>query len=279
MKKEKPLQYINSPLNNPMLNYKVYIMGKFESFIVKFVSFVIGGLVGLVFFSGLFKKDDHATTATYIADVVVFVIFGFCAIRFLQNIYLERAINKRRNTIKSQFRDMLESLSASISTGSNVNFAFEAALNDLKMEYDENDFIVIEMKEIMDGLAQNIPLETMLRNFAERSGNEDIECFAEVFEICYKKGGDLRTVIRRTNTVISNKMATADEIDTKLTSNKLQHNVMSLSPIAVIAMLKLNSPSFAENFATPIGVLINLIAIVIFIGAYKYGQKIVDIKE
>ena len=53
---------------------------------------------------------------------------------------------------------------------------------------------------------------------------------------------------------------------------------MSLAPIAVIAMLKLTSPSFAENFASPLGVIINLVAVFIFVGAYKYGQKIVNIK-
>ena len=58
----------------------------------------------------------------------------------------------------------------------------------------------------------------------------------------------------------------------------MQLNIMSLAPIAVIAMLRLTSPSLAENFATPIGVVVNLIAVLIFVVAYKYGKKIVDIK-
>ena len=119
----------------------------------------------------------------------------------------------------------------------------------------------------------------MLKDFAERSGNEDVMSFADVFEICYRKGGDMNFVIQRTHSVISDKMAVADEIETKLTSNKMQHNVMSLMPIALVAMLRMTNESFATNFATPTGVVANTVAIGIFIGAYLYGNKIVEIKE
>ena len=88
----------------------------------------------------------------------------------------------------------------------------------------------------------------------------------------------MRSVIHRTHGVISEKMAVSDEIKTKLTSNKLQHNAMSLMPIAVVAMLKLTNQAFAENFATLTGVVVNTVAIGIFVGAYKYGQKIIDVK-
>jgi len=53
---------------------------------------------------------------------------------------------------------------------------------------------------------------------------------------------------------------------------------MSIMPIAVVMLLRLTNESFAENFATPVGVIVNTIAIGVFIGSYKYGQKIVDIK-
>ena len=73
-------------------------------------------------------------------------------------------------------------------------------------------------------------------------------------------------------------MAVTDEIETKLTSNKMQHNVMSIMPIVVVAMLKFTNDSFADNFATPVGVFVNTIAIGIFIASYRYGLKICSIK-
>lgn len=280
-KKEKVIipEYINSPLNNPMLNYKTYVMGAAEKAFVRLLAFLIGGIVGLIFYGNLFMLDGLPTTATHISNAVVFIIVGLLAIKLVFPIYAKSRAEKRSNILKQQFRGMLEALSSSFSTGSNVQNAFASALEDLKLQYSEKDYIVMEMEEIINGTKQNIGIEVMLKDFAERSGNEDVMSFADVFEICYRKGGDMNFVIQRTHSVISDKMAVADEIETKLTSNKMQHNVMSLMPIALVAMLRLTNESFATNFATPTGVLANTVAIGIFIGAYIYGNKIVEIKE
>ena len=272
-------KYINPPLNNSMPNYAVYVMSKTESILIRLVAFVVGGLVSLVFYGNLFMVDGFATSATYISNIVVFVILGLLAIKFLVPMYKKRRLDKMRTTLERQFRDMLESLTASFSSGSNVQMAFESAVDDLRMQYDPKDYIVCEMEEIINGMKQNINVEVMLEDFGKRSKNEDILSFADVFTVCYRKGGNMNSVIHRTHSIISEKMAVSDEIKTKLISNKMQHNVMSVMPIAVVAMLRFTNESFAVNFATPIGVVINTLAIGIFVGAYIYGNKIVDVKE
>lgn len=270
--------YMSSPLNNPMPNYAVYVMSRAEKIVVNMISFVVGGAVGLIFYGNLFMLDGFATTATYISNIVVFCLLGFLATKFIIPMYKNRCLEKKSGVLKRQFRDMLESLTASFSSGSNVQHAFESAYADLKMQYGEKDYIVLEMEEIINGIRQNINIEVMLQDFGNRSGNEDIISFADVFSICYRKGGNMNFVINRTHSVISDKMVVSDEIETKLTSNKMQHNVMSVMPIVVVAMLRFTNPSFAANFATLTGVLVNTVAIGIFVGAYIYGNKIVAMK-
>lgn len=277
-RKNAEVAFINSPLNNPMPNYAVYVMSKAEKTIVNLIAFVAGGFAALIFYGNLFMVDGFPTLATHISNVVVFCILGILATKFITPMYKARCLEKRRSTLKRQFRDMLESLAASFSSGSNVQYAFESAYEDLKMQYGAKDYIVLEMEEIINGMRQNIGVEVMLANFGLRSGNEDVMSFADVFEVCYRKGGNMNSVVHRTHSVISDKMAVADEIETKLTSNKMQHNVMSIMPIVVVAMLKFTNASFAANFATLTGVLVNTVAIGIFVGAYIYGNKIVDIK-
>ncbi len=276
-KKNEP-KYINSPLNNPMPNYAVYIMSASEKLLVSLIAFLAGGFVGLIFYGNLFMVDGEATMATHISNAVFFVVIGLFAIKFILPMYVGRCKNKRNAMLNKQFRDMLESLAASFSSGSNVQMAFESAAADLRMQYGNDDYIVREMEEIINGIKQNINVEVMLENFGIRSGNEDIVSFADVFAICYRKGGNMNSIINRTHSVISDKMAVADEIQTKLTSNKMQHNVMSVMPIAVVAILRLTNKTFAVNFATPIGVMANTVAIIIFVASYIYGNKIVDIK-
>lgn len=271
-------EYINSPLNNPMPNYAVYAMSMTERIIVSLIAFLAGGFTALIFYGNLFMLDGAPTLATHISNVVVFVLLGVFAIKFITPMYKQKCLEKRKNALKQQFRDMLESLAASFSSGSNVQMAFASAVEDLKMQYDPKDYIVREMEEVVDGMKQNINVEVMLSNFGLRSKNEDIMSFADVFSVCSRKGGNMNSVIQRTHSVISDKMAVADEIETKLTSNKMQHNVMSVMPIVVVAMLRFTNATFAANFATVRGVLINTVAIGIFVGAYIYGNKIVEIK-
>lgn len=277
--KVKLPKYIESKLHNPMLNYAVYYMSKTERMIVSALAFLAGGFVSNIFYGGLFQSEDGLRTmATNISDLFFFVVVGLIVVKYALPIYVQSRKKKRDDVLKSQFRDMLQSLSASFSSGSNVHDAFESARTDLSLQYKATDFIVIEINEVINGVNQNIPIEDMLRDFADRSGNEDVMSFVDVFTICYHKGGDMNSVIGRTSSIISDKMEIIDEIETKLTSNKLQHTVMSLMPILIVYILKATNPSFKQSFASPLGVIVNTIAIAIFVGAYMYGNKICQVQ-
>ena len=271
-------KYSKTPLNNMMLNYYVYVFSVSEFIIAHLTSFILGGMTGLVFYSGLFKHEGYATTATNISNGIFFCITGAIGIWFLIPLYKTSALAKRKKRIKLQFRDMLESLASSFSAGSNVLGAFTSTLADLKIQYDENDIIIKEMQNIIDGANQGIGIDAMLKSFAERSQDDDIQNFVDVFEICFRQGGNMQSVVIHTHSVISEKIAVSLEIQTKLTSNKMQHDVMSVMPIAIVLMLKITNKVFAENFTTFTGVLINTVAIAIFITAYRYGKKIINIK-
>lgn len=279
MKKKEVLEeYIPSLINTPMLNYKCYIPSKKEKYLFSICIFIVGGAISLIFFAGLFKSDGEATIATYISDAVIFCLVGFLAAKLLFPTFIAKRKDKRDGKLRNQFRDLLDSLSASFSAGVNPNEAFTSAYSDMVQQHGENSFIAIEANEILNGVRQNYNISQMLTNFAERSGNEDIENFANVYEIAVEKGTDLKTVIRRTHSIISDRIAVNDEIQTKLASNKLQHTVMSIMPIGIVAILRFTNESFASSFASPLGIIVNVIAIGAFIGSYILGQKICDIK-
>ena len=91
-------------------------------------------------------------------------------------------------------------------------------------------------------------------------------------------GGDFADVVRKTRNIIADKIAIEEEINTKLSSNKLQLNAMCLMPIGLVALLKLSIASFAENLASLLGVVVTTIAVAMFITGYFWGQKIINIK-
>lgn len=271
-------KYVPSVLNNPMLNYKVYYMSLGEKILYFLLTFGAGGAVGIVFYGGLFKVEGEATTATMISNIVVFCLVGLLAVKFFIPAIRASLKNKRDKTLRKQFMNLLECLSVALAAGNTLNDAFANAKSDMRSQYTEKDMIIQEITEINEGMENGHTLEEMMTAFGQRAENEDIENFANVISNCYRMGGNFKDVIKKTRDIISDKIAIEEEIETKLSSNKLQHNAMCLMPIALVAMLKLSSPSFAANLSSFLGVIITTIAIAIFVGSYFWGQKIIDIK-
>lgn len=277
-KNNKQVEYVSSLINNPMLNYNVYVVKKSIKILYFIITFILGGSAGLLFFSGLFKVDDKYTVFTYLSDFIVFICIGLLVSKLFYSTFVSYLKSKRDEKLRNQFRDLLDSLSASLSAGVNANEAFNSAYVDMSQQHGEDSYIAIEVAEILAGVRQNYAISEMLNDFAARCCNEDIESFANVYRIAIEKGSDLKLVIRRTHSIISDKIAVQDEIATKLASNKMQHLVMSVMPVGIVAILRFTNESFAESFASPLGIVVNILAILVFAGAFVLGQKICDVK-
>ena len=63
-----------------------------------------------------------------------------------------------------------------------------------------------------------------------------------------------------------------------MTSNKTEQNIMILMPIALIGVIKMMSPDFAENFVTPVGIIATTIGVAMFVASYFVGKVVLDIK-
>lgn len=280
-KKDKKLiepKYIPSPLNNPMINYRVYYMSLGQKIAYSLAIFSLGGISGNIFYGGLFRADGENTMATYISNLIVFLVVGLIALKFFLPLVNQRLKQKRDKQLKKQFIDFMEAVSTSLSAGNTVSDSFVNARSDLQNQYSPTDMIIVEISEIVTGMDNGKTLEEMMNAFGERSGNDDIENFANVISNCFRLGGNFKDVVKKMRDVIADKMAVADEIDTKLASNKLQHNVMSVMPIVLVGLIKLMNSTFAENLASPIGIVVVTISIAIFIGSYIWGRKIIDIR-
>lgn len=276
-KRQKPQQYVISLMNNQMLDYRIYVMRLWERLLYFLIGAVAGALVGYVFYGDLFLADGVATQATVISNGVVCGLFAILAGSLFLPFRRNQLQKKRQATLRNQFRDLLASLSSSLSSGKNVTDSFLSARSDLSLQHSAQSYIVIEVDEILAGMQNNIPVENMLRDFAKRTGISDIEDFASVFEVCYRRGGNLKDVIRRTNEVLSDKMSCADEIETKLSSNKSQLVIMGIMPLGIMSMLRFTNSGFAQNFSSPAGVAAITVGIGLFLAAFYLGWRILRI--
>lgn len=271
--------YEVSGTNRKMINYKVYKMSANEKALYFILAFVIGAAVAYLFYGGIGKDEyGNPTVLTYILDIVIMAIVGFVAAKLFMPIRKDQIIDARKKKLRAQFIDLLDSLATSISSGKNVPNAFVAAREDLLVQYQPDAFIVQEVDNIISGIQNNIDVGSMLVNFGERSGIQDIRTFGRVFETAYSKGANLKDVIRNSHVILSNKCEIEAEIETKVASNKNEQNIMVIMPVILVAMIKMAGSDFASNFTTPTGILCTTIAIGAFVGAYLLGRKILNIE-
>ena len=283
MSKKKNTQaeplYEVSGTNRKMINYKVYRMTANEKALYFILAFVVGAAVAYLFYGGIGKDDyGNPTIITYVCDTVIMAVVGFIAARLFMPIRKEQIIAERKKKLRTQFIDLLDSLATSISSGKNVPNAFAAAREDLLVQYQPDAFIVQEVDNIISGIQNNIDVGSMLLNFGERSGIQDIRTFGRVFETAYSKGANLRDVIRNSHVILSNKTEIESEIETKIAGSKNEQNIMLIMPIILVGMLKMSGGDFAENFTTFTGVVSTTVAVIAFIGSYLLGRKIMNIE-
>ena len=272
-------QWFTSVTNLPTYNYKVYYMSKLEKILYFLLAFAIGAVVGYLFYGGLGRDEfGQRTTLSWILDISIPGIVGLVAGRIFVPTRTKQIRDKNARTLNSQFRDFLEAFNTSIGAGKNVVDSFHAVYDDMRIQFEEDAFIVKELEVILSGMANNFDVEDLMEDLGNRSGNDDIVSFANVFRISYRKGGNLKDTINTTHSILSDKMEIKEEIETMVSASKMEQTVMMFMPIALIGIMKAMSPDFARNFATPAGIASTTIAVGLFVVSYFVGRKILNIK-
>ncbi|MCI5891667.1 MAG: hypothetical protein MRZ68_10830 [Lachnospira sp.] len=277
--KEQEPQYYMSATNIPTYNYHVYNMKLIEKILYFLLAFAVGAAVGYLFYGGIGKDEfNQPTTLTWILNITIPSIVGIVAGKMFIPVRTKALIEKQQKEISHQFRDMLDSLTTSLGSGKNISDSFISVYSDLKIQYDSDAFILKELEVIISGIHNNIAIEDVLDDFGKRSGNEDIKSFANVFRISYRKGGNIKDIIRNTQEILSDKMNIAEDIETLVASNKTEQNIMVVMPIILVGTIKLMSPEFAANFVTPAGLISTTVGLITFVIAYFVGKQILNIE-
>lgn len=276
---EREPQYYRSVTGDVTLNYNVYYMSAAERIAYFLLAFAVGGAVGYLFYGGLARDEfGDPTAATYILNALLVTVCGFCAGKLYVPVRNRQLLDKRKKKLKTQFRDMLDALATALGAGKNVRDSFVSIYDDMKNQYEDDAFIIKELYLINAGLVNGVNIEDLLSDFARRSGCEDIQDFSDVFEICYRQGGNIRETVRNTCEIIGEKMGVAEEIETTVSGSKNEQYIMLVMPVLLVAMIKASSQDFARNFATPSGVMSTTVGIVMFVVSYFLGKKLLDIQ-
>lgn len=192
---------------------------------------------------------------------------------------MQRKRQKEERALLLQFQELLGSLLTGLRAGYSAENAFREAFQEMAFLFGEESSICRELVRINAGVANHLPLEQLLLEFAERSGAEEIREFAGVFSIAKKSGGNLPTILERTIHIIQEKIGTENEIQILLSSKRMESGIMDAVPFVLAGYLSVTSPGFFDPlYGTPKGIAVSGGCLVLYLAALVLSEKITDIR-
>lgn len=260
-KKEKPIP--TAKLETAQIDYSVYVMTDQERLMYILLAAAVLFAVGYVFYRNLL-----------ICCIFALLSFKYPAMR-------EKEIAEtRQKQLTLQFKDMLYSLSSAVSSGSSVENAVSIALDDMRQQYGDPKVSIIRELELMESrLSFGQTIEEVFDDFAKRSHIEDVQTFANIFEISKRTGGNIVKIIRQTTDVITEKIDTKNEIETALSGRKMEQKVLTVMPILLVVCLTYLTEGFMDPiFTTFKGRIIATVGLALVLVGSLWSKKITDIK-
>ncbi len=209
-------------------DYNIYILSRKETLSFCLIGGSILGFTANLFYDSIFIS-------------LLFALLAWPAKRFYSN----HLVEKRKEELLDQFRDLLYLLSSSISAGRQMREALVEAEKKMKLTYGGQSLIASELTTMVTSMVEGgYTEETVLKNFANRSGIDDIVDFVKVYTISKRTGADMERVIRKTVGLLIDRIEIAREVRTITAQKRLEFIILAAMPIIVLFFLRLTSPSY-----------------------------------
>lgn len=194
-------------------------------------------------------------------------------------IWEQECVQQKEREFRQQFQEAIRLMLASLNVGYSLENAIKETKKDLDILYNGQTAIQREFTYMIRQIFVQIPTEQILEEWADRVKQEDLQNFVNVFVTAKRSGGDLLSIIRDSIGQIRDKIEVEREIETLIAAKKYEFKVMSAIPFGIIGYMKISFPEFMEIlYGNVLGVGVMSICLMIYAGAYYFGQRIVNIE-
>ena len=214
----------------------------------------------------------------FYSNIIISLIISANTI-FVIKIYKKIRLSKVRKDLNFQFKDLLFSISSSISAGRHIGEALLDAKDNLKLIYREDDYISIELEKISSRIINSKEsIELILIDFSKKCDIDDITNFVDILLTCRKTGGDINKVIIKSCNVIMDKISMQKELEMLTAQKKLEGKILAIIPIATIIILRITSQDYISVLYTSfVGRVIMTLALAGMLFAYILIIKITTV--
>ena len=242
-------------------DYQIYQLNRKERLGAVLEGMVLNAIVSYLFYN------------TWIA-MIPGVLIVWVYIRDKKHVLMR----KRLYRIREEFKEFLDALIAALQTGKSMENAFAEALKDTWEYVEKNTEFVLEMKYLCKSITLGESLEKLLKDFAQRSCLEELEYFAEVFQVGKRSGGNIVGIMRNTIWMLQEKMEAEAEIYAVLAEKRLEFQVMSVIPLGIILYLRIGAGNLLESlYQNGVGIVVMTGCLLVYGGCYLYGKRLLEI--
>jgi tight adherence protein B len=189
-----------------------------------------------------------------------------------------KIIERKKEKLEIQFKDMLISVSDSLKTGYSMHNALIESYKDLMSVYGYDSYICIELRLMISKIKLNTGEEEVFKEFAKRTGLRNAILFSRIFSVAKRTGGNMTNVIRSVTDDIVLKENVKEEIAVSVTEKRLEQKLMTVIPVFLIIYIKIMSPGFLDvMYKTIAGRIVMTVCVTLYLAAYMWAQKIIQI--
>ena len=193
---------------------------------------------------------------------------------------------RMQKKLNMEFKEMLLSLAANMAAGYSMEKAFVPVYQEMEGLYQGRSYIQGEIKMIIAGLEMNTDMKILLKNFAERSGLDDVMEFAKVSAVAGRSGGNLIKMMKKMVQTIEygDDRRTAieqveDEIDTMVTAKQMEYNIMSAMPFVIVLYMRVCNPGYMNAlYGNVFGIAAMSVCLIVIFLMVAWGRKITNIR-
>ena len=242
-------------------DYRGYEFDKKERIVCFFEGLLLNTVISILFYNALIAMIPG----------MVLVVFYFKEKKHV-------LARKRMQDMRRELKEFLNALIVALQTGRSLENAFKEATKDLVRYTEKDTSLVKELKQICIKINLGESMEKLLAEFSKRSHLEELEYFSEVFSIGKRSGGNIVAIMKNTIRMLQERMEAEEEIITTITEKKLEFQVMTVIPLAIILYLRIGAGNLMNRlYGNVSGVCVMTVCLVIYGGCYLYGKRLLEI--
>ncbi len=208
---------------------------------------------------------------------VVCIIFPIVFLCFKKSVKHD-GIQRQKQELTEEFMNVLKILSANLLAGYSIENSWKEAESEMRMMYGENSLMLLEIVDMNRQIRMNQTFETVLGNFAARTGIEDIENFADIFSFAKRSGGKFVDIIESTTYRMWSKYDTCRQIDVAVSAKRLEQQLMNYIPVVLLAFLKIVSKDYMSAlYGNMIGVIFMTVCLAAYAVAIRLAGRFLSI--